>query len=122
MRTTFSVRFDEELTNKIDSTRGEKSRTNFIQDILVKYFDEPHFNQHEPQSDARSEPHVDLDEAELVPILKDEIDYLRKQNSELIRLVNQEQVIHLHSVRQLPEKASEAHEQKEKNWWKFWKK
>jgi len=114
-RTTFSVRLDEELINKLDSARGEKSRTNFIQDILIKYFNEP-------QSDARSEPQVNQDVAELVQVLKDEIDYLRKQNGDLIRLVNQEQVIHLQSIRQLPEKASEAQEQEEKKWWQFWKK
>ncbi len=131
MRTAFSVRFDEELTNKIDLARGEKSRTNFIEDILIKYFDEPLLNQSEPQSDAQSEPHVNPNEAELVPVLKEEIEYLRKkldestvvhnqEKLELLRLLNQSQILQMQAQKQL----TEAQEIKIKTlkWWQFWKK
>ncbi len=94
---TFSIRLDDEIFNKFEFARGEKSRNNYIQEIIVKYLNEPEVNQ----------------------LLKDEVEFLRGENIDLRKLLNQEQSLHLQTQRQLMPTTEEI---TKKAWWKFWKK
>ena len=94
---TFSIRLEEEIFDKFELARGEKSRNNYIQEIIIKYLNEPEVNQ----------------------LLKDEVEFLRGENIDLRRLLNQEQSLHLQTQRQLMPTSDEI---TKKAWWQFWKK
>ena len=93
---TFSIRLDDEIFNKFELARGEKSRNNYIQEIIIKYLNEPEVNQ----------------------LLKDEVEFLRSENIDLRKLLNQEQSLHLQTQRQLMPTPEEI---TKKAWWQFWK-
>jgi hypothetical protein len=118
---TFSIRLDDEIFNKFEFARGEKSRNNYIQEIIVKYLNEPEVNQDEPkvnQSKPIDEPEMNQNEPEVNQLLKDEVEFLRGENIDLRKLLNQEQSLHLQTQRQLMPTSEEI---TKKAWWKFWK-
>ena len=119
---TFSIRLDEEIFNKFELARGEKSRNNYIQEIIIKYLNEPEANHDEPnmnQSEPKDDPEMNQNEPEVNQLLKDEVEFLRGENIDLRRLLNQEQSLHLQTQRQLMPTSEEI---TKKSWWQFWKK
>ena len=112
---TFSIRLDDEIFNKFELARGEKSRNNYIQEIIVKYLNEPIVNQDESkvnQNEPKDEPVMNQDEPEVNQLLKDEVEFLRGENIDLRKLLNQEQSLHLQTQRQLMPTQDEANKQK----------
>jgi predicted DNA-binding protein len=123
---TFSIRLDDEIFNKFELARGEKSRNNYIQEIIIKYLNEPEVNHGEQkvnQNEQKDEPGMNQneqkDEPEVNQLLKDEVEFLRGENIDLRKLLNQEQSLHLQTQRQLMPTQEEI---TKKAWWKFWKK
>jgi hypothetical protein len=51
---TFSVRIDDELFDKVEASRGDKARTDFIREVISGYFvtkSSPELNQASPDHD-----------------------------------------------------------------------
>jgi hypothetical protein len=70
---TFSIRLDEEIFTKFELARGEKSRNNYIQEIIVRYLNEPEVNHAEPnvnQNEPRDEPGMNQNEPEVNQLLR----------------------------------------------------
>jgi metal-responsive CopG/Arc/MetJ family transcriptional regulator len=118
-----TLRLEQDLLDKIELKKGEKDRSAFLRDVIVSYFDS-HGNadeMHESQENANTSH------------LHDEIAFLRKkldditalhekaiashnqEKNELMRLMSQEQSLHLQTQRLLPENTDR------KPWWQFWK-
>jgi methionine salvage enolase-phosphatase E1 len=106
---TFSVRIDDELFDKVEASRGDKARTDFIREVILGYFvtkSSPELNQASPDQDK----HVES--------LQSEIMFLRDQVEELDRLLHQEQSLHLQTQKQIMPSPEEI---RTKAWWQFWK-
>ncbi len=119
---TFSIRLDDEIFNKFELARGERSRNNYIQEIIIKYLNEPKVNQDESnvnQNERKDEPVMNQDEPEVNQLLREEVEFLRSENIDLRKLLNQEQSLHLQTQRQLTPTSEEI---TKKTWWQFWKK
>ena len=111
-----SIRLDQELYDKIDSNRGDQDRTSYIKKILVLHF--------ETQNTAYGTQDIKEGNTD-VAHLEGEINYLKKkldeagqEKQDLIKLLNQEQSLHLQTQKQLMPTAEEIIK---KAWWKFWK-
>ncbi len=101
---TFSIRLDDEIFNKFELARGGRSRNSYIQEIIIKYLNEPVVNQSEPnvnQNEPKDEPVMNHDEPEVNQLLREEVEFLRSENIDLRRLLNQEQSLHLQTQKQL---------------------
>jgi hypothetical protein len=106
---TFSVRLEEELFDKVEASRGEKARTDFIREVILGYFvtkPSPELNQTPP------------DQGKHIESLQSEIMFLRDQVKELDRLLHQEQSLHLQTQKQITPSTEEI---RTKAWWQFWK-
>ncbi len=107
-----NVRIPADLYGKIESSG--RSKQDIVADALVMYFDSK-IHQTGEKNDS------------LIQTLQGEIEYLKKQfdilnqeKLELLRLLNQSQLLQMQAQKQL----TEAQEIKNKNfkWWQFWKK
>ncbi len=119
-----SIRLEQELYDRIESLRGEKERTSFIKELIVSQLD---LQSNANDSHRNANGIWDTN----VIHLNEEIEYLRKkldestvmhnqEKLELLRLLNQSQILQMQAQKQL----TEAQEIKNKTlkWWQFWKK
>lgn len=101
---------DEDILQKIDASRGEETRSEYIRVLLAIALE--HKTEHKENTTEYKE------NTELIQALKDEIEHLRSQNVDLTKLLNQEQSLHLQTQRQLMPTSEEI---TKKAWWQFWK-
>ncbi len=92
---TFSIRLEEELYQKLEGARGEKTKPEFIREVLMKHLER-----------TSEEP-------------SDEIEYLRSENAKLLELLAREQAVSLQVQKLITESKEEI---TKKAWWQFWKK
>jgi metal-responsive CopG/Arc/MetJ family transcriptional regulator len=131
---TFSVRLDDELFQKLESSRGENPRADYIREVLIS-----HFQEHKHKANLE-EPSANLQENLHEPIVN-----LIKENESLkVELTHKEQINKIMEARvkdlqdqngflvseysklsRLNEQLllNPAPEEKiEQKWWQFWKK
>lgn len=114
---TFSIRLDDDNLKKLDSAKGDKPRAEYVREVLIEHLthlNEPMAHHQEPHENRKEPPN------ELIKTLQEEVAYLRsklddanKRIDDALKLLHQEQILHLHAQRQLTAP--------EKKWWKFWK-
>jgi 5-bromo-4-chloroindolyl phosphate hydrolysis protein len=119
-----SLRIEQELYDKIEGIRGEEDRTTYIKKILVAHIEAQ--NTASGTQGNTSSTHGNTDSNIDVAHLESEIEYLKNKLDEagqekqnLMKLLNQEQSLHLQTQRQLMPTPEEI---TKKAWWKFWKK
>ncbi len=103
-----TIRISNDLAEAIENKRGDKSKADFYREIIEFYL-----SASEAGSNSSSKSEYTLR-------LENEITYLRAKVDELIRTLNQEQILHLQTQRMLP--ATQAETVKPKKWFEFWRK
>ncbi len=105
---SITFRLDQELYDKIELQRGDTDRSKYLKDIIVLHFDlQGKTNEEQNNTDERQSKTNVLH-------LENEIEYLRSENTKLLELLNQAQILQLQAQKKLlPES---------KAWWQFWKK
>jgi len=119
-----SLRIDQELYDKIESIRGHEDRTAYIKKILVTHIEAQ--NTASGTQGNTSGIHGNTESNTDVAHLENEIEYLKKkldeagqEKQDLMKLLNQEQSLHLQTQRQLMPTQEEI---TTKPWWQFWRK
>jgi 5-bromo-4-chloroindolyl phosphate hydrolysis protein len=112
-----SIRLDQELYDKIESNRGDKDRTTYIKKILIAHL-EAQNTVSGTQGITESNTDVSHLESE-IKYLKKKLDEAGQEKQDLMKLLNQEQSLHLQAQRQLMPTPEEI---TKKAWWQFWKK
>lgn len=115
---SITIRIPDELEEKIEAQRGEKSKSDFYRDILSEHVNKPGgilltTDDKVPTPEIGNTELVQSLEQQ-ISSLKDQIADLRADKGKLMTLLNQEQALHMQTQRLLPP----APEQKK--WWKFW--
>ena len=108
---TLTIRLDEDILQKIDTYRGEVTRSEYIRVLLAIALE--HKAEHKENTTEHNE------NTDLIEAMKGDIEHLRSQNVDLTKLLHQEQSLHLQTQRQLMPTPEEINK---KTWWKFWKK
>lgn len=126
-----TLRIEQELYDSIEEMKGEKDRSTFLRDVIIAYF-ESHKKAYVTQEKA-----VDSQENANVSQLHYENEYFKKkldditalhekaialhsqEKQDLMKLISQEQSLHLQTQRQLMPMQEEINR---KSWWQFWKK
>lgn len=118
-----SIRIDQELYDKIESIRGNEERTAYIKKILVAHLEAQNTASGTQGSTSGAQDNTESNTD--VAHLESEIEYLKKkldeagqEKQDLMKLLNQEQSLHLQTQRQLMPTSEEI---TKKAWWKFWK-
>ncbi len=119
-----SIRMDQDLYDKIESIRGDEDRTAYIKKILVAHLEAQNTasGTQGNTSGAQGNTESNTDAAHLeseIEYLKKKLDEAGQEKQDLMKLLNQEQSLHLQTQRQLMPTAEEINK---KAWWKFWKK
>ncbi|OGY42581.1 MAG: hypothetical protein A2Y82_01705 [Candidatus Buchananbacteria bacterium RBG_13_36_9] len=107
-----SIRIDQELYDKIEGIRGDEDRTAYIKKVLVA-----HIEAQNTASGTQGNTDVTHLESE-IEYLKKKLDEAGQERQDLMKLLNQEQSLHLQTQRQLMPTPEEI---TKKAWWKFWK-
>ena len=102
---TFSIRLEDEDFQVLEINRGDVSRSDYVREVLIARL-------HDSQANRQKPP-----KTETVTKLETEIRYLREKVDILLKLLHQEQIMHLQTQRQLPAPV----EIQKKKWWQFWK-
>ncbi len=107
---SITIRIPNELEEKIEAQRGDKSKSDFYRDIITEHVSKPAYNLPTPVSNNTG--HLEALEQQ-ISMLKDQNTDLRSSNSKLMTLLNQEQALHLQTQKMLSAP--------DKKWWHFWK-
>ena len=125
-----TLRIEQELYDSIEEMKGEKDRSAFLREVIIAYFAS------QKEVDISQENAVDSQENTNVSQLHYENEYLKKkldditalhekaialhgqEKQELMKLISQEQSLHLQTQRQLMPTLEEINK---KAWWQFWK-
>lgn len=130
---TITIRIEDAVLTKIDEQRGSATRSDYIRNLLSSSLEyrenasntKGNTNVIKEHTDVIGENTNVLDKNtkndatdKLIETLQGETNYLRSKLDDMIKLINQEQSLHLQTQRQLktPEKGIEV-----KSWWQFWK-
>ncbi|VVB87233.1 Uncharacterised protein [uncultured archaeon] len=131
---TITIRIEDAVLTKIDEQRGSATRSDYIRNLLSSSLEyrENASNTKENTNEIKEHTNVigentdvfdkntqnDTSER-LIGTLQEEVNYLRSKLDDIIKLIHQEQSLHLQTQRQLksPEKGIAL-----KSWWQFWKK
>ena len=126
-----TLRIEQELYDSIEEMKGEKDRSAFLRDVIIAYFAS------QKKADVTQEKAVDSQENANVSQLHYENEYLKKkldeitalhekaialqsqEKQDLMKLISQEQSLHLQTQRQIMPTSEEI---TKKAWWQFWKK
>ena len=100
---TITIRVDDSYYDAIENKRGDRSKSDFYREVLRDYLNK--------KGD-------DTSKSEYTIMLETDNEYLRKKVDELLKLLNQEQTLHLQTQGRLPGKVEES---RGKRWWEFWK-
>ncbi|MDW7733711.1 MAG: hypothetical protein SCH66_14940 [Methanolobus sp.] len=109
-----TIRIDEELQAKLDARRGDEKKSDFYRKILEEYVNTADTEEITNQG-AQITP-ADKENT----LLREDIQYLRSKLDESMRLISNEQALHLQTQRLLPapEPGPTA---PAKKWWEIWK-
>jgi hypothetical protein len=125
-----TLRIEQELYDSIEEMKGEKDRSAFLRDVIIAFFAS------QKMADVTQEKAVDSQENANVSQLHYENEYLKKkldeitalhekaialhsqEKQDLMKLISQEQSLHLQTQRQLMPTPEEI---TKKTWWHFWK-
>jgi len=102
---TFSIRLEDKDFQVLETKRGEIPRSDYVREVLLAHLRDSQTNRQEPPK------------TETVTKLEDEIRYLHEKVDILLKLLHQEQIMHLQTQRLLPTPV----EIQKKKWWQFWK-
>lgn len=112
---SITIRIPDELEEKIEMQRGEKSKSDFYRDIITEYVSKPDCNL------LTTDNKLLTPGAEHIQSLEQQISSLKEQNADLradkgklMTLLNQEQALHMQTQRLLPPAP-------ERKWYQFWK-
>ncbi len=126
-----TLRIEQELYDSIEEKKGDKDRSAFLREVIIAYFAS------QKNADVPQEKAIESQESAEVSQLHHENEYLKKkldditalhekaialhsqEKQDLMKLISQEQSLHLQTQRQLLPTQEEA---KKKAWWHFWKK
>ncbi len=126
-----TLRIEQELYDRIEEMKGEKDRSAFLREVIIAYFAS------QKKADTYQEKAADSQESATVSQLHHENEYLKRkldeitalhekaialhgqEKQELMKLISQEQSLHLQTQRQLMPTPEEINK---KAWWQFWKK
>jgi metal-responsive CopG/Arc/MetJ family transcriptional regulator len=126
-----TLRIEQELYDSIEEMKGEKDRSAFLREVIIAYFAS------QRNANASQEKADDSQEKAGVSQLHYENEYLKKkldeitalhekavalhsqEKQDLMKLISQEQSLHLQTQRQLMPTPQEI---TNKSWWHFWKK
>lgn len=119
-----SIRIDQELFDKIEGIRGDEDRTAYIKKVLVAHIEAQNTASgtqgNAPGAHGNTESNTDVAHFESeIEYLKKKLDEAGQEKQDLMKLLNQEQSLHLQTQRQLMPTPEEI---TKKAWWKFWKK
>jgi hypothetical protein len=121
-----TIRLDENVLQEIDARRGNINRSNYIRNLLVfslKHID--NLNVRGETTDESENTNINDENTDentiekLIETLQQERDYLKEKLDETLKLLHQEQVVHLQTQRLLPSSETSP---MSKHWWRFWKK
>ena len=114
-----SIRIDQELYDKIESIRGDEDRTAYIKKVLVAHIEAQNTVSGTQGNTSGSHGNTDVTHMESeIEYLKKKLDEAGQEKQDLMKLLNQEQSLHLQTQRQLMPTPEEI---TKKAWWKFWK-
>ncbi len=130
---TFSIRLDDELFQKLESSRGENPRADYIREVLISHFQEHEHkaNLEEPSSNRQenlNEPIVNLigeNEALKVELThKEQINKIMEARVKDLQDQNGFLVSEYSRLSKLNEQLllNPAPTESNKKWWQFWKK
>jgi negative regulator of replication initiation len=114
---TITIRVDDDLFEEIEKKRCGNSKSDFYRDVLSEYAkstDEDNMNTSEYNKTNKGS---DVNTNEYTILLEKDNTYLKEKVDELVKLLNQEQSLHLQTQQQLPGKVEEK--TKRKRWWQF---
>ena len=111
-----SIRLDQELYDEIEINRGDEDRTTYIKKILVAHLEAQNTTS---GTQGITDGNTDVTHLENeIKYLKRKLDEAGQEKQDLMKLLNQEQSLHLQTQRQLIPTSEEI---TEKAWWQFWK-
>ncbi len=94
---TLSIRIDDKTYDEIEKRRGDVSKSDYYRNIIDYYLKQ-----------------FDKGDDKLITKYEKEIEYLRSENTKLLELLNQSQILQLQAQKRIEEPV--------RKWWKFWKK
>ena len=114
---------DQDLYDKIESIRGEEDRTAYIKKVLVTHIEAQNSASgtqgNTSGAQGNTESNTDVTHLEIeIEYLKKKLDEAGQEKQDLMKLLNQEQSLHLQTQRQLMPTPEEI---TKKAWWQFWK-
>lgn len=113
-----NVRIPLELQEKIEESGRPK--VDIVIDALELYFDSKKpkdvSTEEIPVKSADSVNTLEPVESDEMNRMKKEVDFLRAKVDDLLKLLHQEQVLHIQTQRML----SPPQTEKKKKWWQFW--
>ncbi|PWB51721.1 MAG: hypothetical protein C3F06_09925 [Candidatus Methanoperedenaceae archaeon] len=110
-----NVRIPLELQEKIDNSGRPK--IDVVTEALEFYFDRKNKSVVEMpgESSVNNISKNDLAKNDEIQRIKNEVEFLRSKIDDILKLLHQEQVLHIQTQRMLTAPPPE-----EKKWWKFW--
>ena len=119
-----TLRIEQELYDSIEEMKGEKDRSAFLRDVIIAYCASQKKADVSQEKANVSQLHY---ENEYLKKKLDEITALHEKSvalhsqekQELMKLISQEQSLHLQTQKQLMPAPEEI---TKKAWWQFWKK
>jgi len=114
---TITIRVDDDLFAEIEKKRGDKQKSDFYREVLSEYTKNTgEYNMNTGEYN-KTNKEGELNTSEYTLLLEKDNAYLKEKVDELVRLLNQEQSLHLQTQQQLPGKVEEK--TKRRRWWQF---
>lgn len=101
---TISIRLEDHVFDEIETRRGNVNKSDYYREIVDYYLQQ--FDDDRNTTEDR-----------LITKYEQEITYLRSENTKLLELLNQAQILQLQSQKLLTESTSR---QSKPRWWYFW--
>ncbi len=96
---TLSIRIDDKTYDEIEKRRGDVIKSEYYRNIIDYYLRQ--FDEEKISGDDK-----------LITKYEKEIEYLRSENTKLLELLNQAQILQLQAQKRIEAKP----------WWRFWEK
>ena len=112
-----NVRIPLELQEKID--KSGRPKIDIVTEALEFYFDSKKKENTGESSTSQSASNIskiDTAQSNEIQRMKNEVEFLRLKIDELLKLLHQEQVLHIQTQRMLTPAPPET-----KKWWQFWR-
>lgn len=110
-----NVRIPLELQEKIDNSGRPK--IDVVTEALEFYFESrKNKSAVEMPGESNNISKIDLAKNDEIQMIKNEVEFLRSKIDDILKLLHQEQVLHIQTQRMLTAPPPE-----EKKWWQFWR-